>query len=194
MDWLMVIAAYCVGAIPFGLLISKKMGVDIRQAGSGNIGATNVLRTAGRLGGALTLLGDALKGFLPVVIAREMWGLDAWTLGVALAAVIGHTFPIYLRFKGGKGVATGFGVIFGLWPWVGVVTLGVWLLSLAAWRYSSLSALMAFGGLPLITRLMVSDPEGFLFSAVLTGLIFYRHQENIRRLWHGEEKKIGTGD
>ncbi|MBI5197471.1 MAG: glycerol-3-phosphate acyltransferase, partial [Nitrospirae bacterium] len=98
---LLVCLSYLVGSIPFGLIVSKQLGVDVRKAGSGNIGATNVLRTTGRLGGALTLLGDSIKGFLPVLFAKSLWGMESVVLWVGLAAVIGHTFPVFLKFKGG---------------------------------------------------------------------------------------------
>ncbi|MBI5096903.1 MAG: glycerol-3-phosphate acyltransferase, partial [Nitrospirae bacterium] len=117
-----IAGAYLLGAVPFGLLTAKAMGAgDIRKMGSGNIGATNVLRNAGKLGGFITLLLDSLKGVIPVLIAKAWWGTETWTLGVALAAVLGHNYPVYLKFKGGKGVATSLGILVALWSYVGLI-------------------------------------------------------------------------
>ena len=113
----MCLGGYIAGSIPFGIIIAWIMGTgDIRKKGSGNIGATNVFRTTGKLGGAMTLLLDALKGLIPVLIAKSLWGVDIWTLAVAFAAIIGHNYTMFLRFKGGKGVATSLGVLLALWP------------------------------------------------------------------------------
>ncbi|MEO5340499.1 MAG: glycerol-3-phosphate 1-O-acyltransferase PlsY [Magnetococcus sp. MYC-9] len=189
---LWIVAAYLLGAIPFGLLVARLMGRgDIRQQGSGNIGATNVLRTAGRMAGAIALLLDMLKGFLPVLLARSWLGADApLTGGIALALFLGHLYPLYLRFKGGKGVATGLGIYLAWTPEAGLYALLTWLLAALVWRTSSLAALLAFLLLP-----------GFLFSqgsrtAMATALlivpwVFWRHRTNIQRLAHGTEPRIG---
>lgn len=188
----MMVLAYLVGSIPFGLLLGWLRGVDLRKVGSGNIGATNALRAMGVVGGLLTLLGDGLKGFLPVYWARTLWGPgDPWLFGVALAAVLGHLFPLYLRFQGGKGVATGLGVTLALWPPVGGMALGIWIVVAALWRYSSLAALVAFGSLPLLTGWWVQEVPSVVFATALMTLIFSRHRANIERLWRGEERKIG---
>lgn len=190
--WLGILLAYLAGSIPFGLLIGRLRGVDLRKLGSGNIGATNALRVLGPVGGVLTLLGDILKGFLPVLGARSLWGSgDPWLYGVALAAVVGHLFPLYLRFQGGKGVATGFGVVLALWPPVGGIALGIWIAVAWIWRYSSLAALVAFGSLPLLVGWWVQDVSAVVFATALMTLVFSRHRSNIERLWRGEERKIG---
>ncbi len=148
--WL--VPAYLLGAVPFGLLVARWMGAgDIRQQGSGNIGATNVLRSVGRLAGAMALLLDMLKGFFPVLLARLWLGADTpLTGGVALAVFLGHLYPVYLGFKGGKGVATGLGIYLAWTPAVGLYALLAWLVTALVWRTSSLAALMAFLLLPAL--------------------------------------------
>ncbi|MBI5192101.1 MAG: glycerol-3-phosphate 1-O-acyltransferase PlsY [Nitrospirae bacterium] len=188
---LLTVVSYFTGAIPFGLIISMFMGAgDIRKMGSGNIGATNVLRTTGKLGGAITLLLDALKGFIPVLIARQLWGIDSWTLVIAFAAVIGHNFPVYLKFKGGKGVATSYGVLFALWPYAGFITLGIWIISLVLWKYSSLGALISFALMPIVVVLGEKSILYLIFTILISSMIYIRHIENIKRLISGEEKRI----
>src|SRR5512139_378887 len=137
--------AYLLGAVPFGLLFARLLGdVDVRSVGSGNIGATNVLRAAGRTAAVLTLIADILKGLVPALLAPHI-ASDAWLpVLTGVAAVAGHNFPVYLGFKGGKGVATSFGVILAVSPGVGLVCLLAWLGSALLWRYSSLAALVAF--------------------------------------------------
>lgn len=191
---LLIIAGYLLGSIPFGLIIAMAMGAgDIRKMGSGNIGATNVLRSAGKLGGFITFILDALKGVIPVLIAKSWWGIDTWTLSVALVAVLGHNYPVYLKFKGGKGVATSLGVITALWPYIGIITIGIWLVSVVIWRYSSMGALISFTILPIITILGGRSLSYFIFSLLISLMLFYRHKDNIKRLLSGQEKKIGKG-
>jgi glycerol-3-phosphate acyltransferase PlsY len=190
-DPLILVAAYLLGSIPFGLLIAIGMkGVDPRQSGSGNIGATNVLRTAGKKEGLLTLLGDLGKGYLAVLVAS--WfssGGEAWGLAAGLACVLGHLYPIFLRFRGGKGVATGFGVLLGLDPTVGLLAFSLWALAFSISRISSVGALIAFGALPLVI-LIVRGVGLFLVSgSVMSGLIYLKHAENIRRLLSGAEER-----
>lgn len=187
------IPAYLAGAIPFGLLFTKLFsGVDVRSVGSGNIGATNVLRAAGSKAAAITLLADCLKGLLPALAVR-LWLQDDVLAAVAGgAAVLGHTFPVYLRFKGGKGVATGFGVILAVTPLFGLVCLLIWLGAARAWRYSSLAALVSFFSYPVLV--FGSSPESRplgVLSLFLAGMIYVRHRENIKRLLAGTEPKIG---
>lgn len=191
---LTILASYLLGAVPFGLLFTKLFsGIDVRSVGSGNIGATNVLRAAGKKAAVLTLLADGLKGFLPVFLARLLFH-DEWTTALSgAAAMLGHVFPVYLRFKGGKGVATGFGVVLAVSPWIGLIALLAWLTAAIIWRYSSLSALIAFASYPLITFIASPEPSkpfGSL-SLFIFGIIYYRHRENIRRLIAGTESKIG---
>jgi len=188
-----LLASYLIGAIPFGLIFARTMsGVDVRTVGSGNIGATNVLRGAGKTAALLTLLADALKGLIPVLIAARMFSNDTITAMCGIAAILGHNFPVYLRFKGGKGVATSFGVVLAVAPWTGLVCLLVWGAAAAIWRYSSLSALMAFAFYPLITFAYQGDSRPLsLLSLVVFGSMYYRHRDNIKRLLAGTEPKIG---
>ena len=188
----LIVSSYLLGAVPFGLLAAKAMGAgDIRKMGSGNIGATNVLRTAGKFGGFVTLLLDSLKGVIPVLIAKAWWGTETWTLGVALAAVLGHNFPVYLKFKGGKGVATSLGILVALWSYVGLITMGIWIGSVLIWRYSSLGALISFAFLPMVIFAGERSIQYLIFSLLVSAMIFYRHIENIKRLLAGKEKMIG---
>ena len=191
---LAVIATYLTGAIPFGILFSRLFShVDVRNVGSGNIGATNVLRAAGKKAAALTLLADCLKGLLPVLAVQLLFRHDALTALCGAAAVLGHNFPVYLRFKGGKGVATGYGVILAVTPWIGLVCLIAWLLAAAIWRYSSLSALVSYALYPLLIIPFEHNPRSFgMLSIFLFGLIYYRHRQNIVRLVSGSEPKIGN--
>jgi glycerol-3-phosphate acyltransferase PlsY len=185
------IAAYLLGSIPFGLLLTRLAGLgDIRKVGSGNIGATNVLRT-GKKGLALaTLLLDGGKGAVAVLLARQL-GEDAALLAAA-ASVLGHLFPVWLRFKGGKGVATTLGVLLAIsWP-VGVAACLMWLGTALVTRYSSLAALVGIGFSPLVA-LYVADARTALLALYLAILVFIRHRENIARLYAGSEGKIRFG-
>lgn len=192
LPYIIVAGAYLVGAIPFGLLFARTGGVhDLRQRGSGNIGATNVLRTAGKKAAILTLLADVLKGCLPVLLARLM-GFDETIVAlVATAALAGHIFPVYLKFKGGKGVATGLGVVLAFLPKVAAAVLVTWLLTAAIFRYSSLAAVAACVALPLFTLYFQPTQVAVAFSLVAGGMILFRHKDNILRLLKGAEKKIG---
>ncbi len=188
-----LILSYLIGAIPFGLLLGKAfIGIDVRTVGSGNIGATNVLRAGGKKAAVLTLLADCLKGFLPVLAVRYVFQAEHITVAAGAAAIIGHNFPIYLRFKGGKGVATSFGVVLAVSPLIGLLCLLTWLLAALIWRYSSLAALCAFALYPLLTFAFYSgnNPLGAL-SLFVAGMIYVRHRENIKRLIDGTETKIG---
>lgn len=183
--------AYLLGSIPFGLLLSRLAGLgDIRRIGSGNIGATNVLRTGRRGLAAATLLLDAAKGAVAVLIAQH-FGPDMAAIAAA-AAVIGHMFPVWLRFRGGKGVATGLGALLALaWP-VGVLACLVWLAVAALFRYSSLAALAAFLASPALAWFL-ADPQRAELALFIAVLVFLRHHANIRRLIRGEESKIRLG-
>jgi glycerol-3-phosphate acyltransferase PlsY len=189
-----IIISYLLGAVPFGLMFSKLFSdVDVRTIGSGNIGATNVLRAAGKNAAVLTLLADGLKGLIPVLVVNRIFQNDAVTALSGAAAVLGHVFPIYLKFKGGKGVATSYGVVLAVAPWIGIVCLVVWALVAFIWRYSSLSALIAFACYPVLTFFSGSPPSKpyGLLSLFMFGMIYYRHRENIRRLLSGTEPRIG---
>lgn len=181
---------YALGSIPFGLLLTKAAGMgDVRQIGSGNIGATNVLRTGNKGLAAGTLLLDLLKGFAPVFIAGQLWGSVAMAFAAG-AAVIGHCFPVWLKFKGGKGVATNAGVAFGLaWP-IGAAYAVVWLSILAIFRISSLAGMSAVVAAAAAAPLF-GLPQFFPVLAAIAGLIIYLHRENIARLMKGEEPRIG---
>ncbi|MBF0144202.1 MAG: glycerol-3-phosphate 1-O-acyltransferase PlsY [Magnetococcales bacterium] len=190
----LAVAAYLVGGIPFGLLLARFAGAgDIRTQGSGNIGATNVLRVAGRRLGALALILDMGKGALPVVFVREGLGWESGSgalMAVALAAVLGHLFPLYLGFKGGKGVATGFGVFLAWAPLAGGGAVLVWLAMAGLFRLSSLAALGAYTALPMLVWGL--GPEGIWpVALVVTLLVTWRHEANIGRLLRGEEPRIG---
>ncbi|SJZ56431.1 glycerol-3-phosphate 1-O-acyltransferase PlsY [Consotaella salsifontis] len=185
-----LIIGYLFGTIPTGLLLGRAFGLgDIRKIGSGNIGATNALRTGNKLMAFLTLLGDALKGTLPVLIAWRFGVLPAAAAG--LGAFLGHLFPVWLGFKGGKGVATYLGVLLGFAPWGFVVFAVSWLLVAFVTRYSSLAALTATVIVPLFFLLM-GQREAALLAALLTILVFLRHKTNISRLLNGAEGKIGA--
>ncbi len=180
---------YLLGSIPFGLLLTRAAGLgDIRKVGSGNIGATNVLRT-GRKGLAVaTLLLDALKGVAAVLIAHQVGQLAA--VGAAAGAVLGHMFPVWLSFKGGKGMATTLGVMWGLaWP-VGAIACAAWLLFAAIFRYSSLATLLSVV-VAAIAAWFLTDPRVAILLTLLVPLVWVRHHANIRRLLNGTEPKIG---
>ena len=185
-------AAYLLGAVPFGLLFSRWLtGKDPRRHGSGNIGATNAMRTGGRAVGILTLAADVLKGALPVYLSLR-WGTPAWlTAGIALAAFIGHCFPVYLGFRGGKGVATMFGVVLPWQPWIAAGAFAAWLLSLLIWRYVSVSSILAAACLPLLAWVTHSHPAFLACSGALGLLTVARHRANIARLLRHEEPKVG---
>ena len=180
---------YLLGSVPFGLLLSKRAGYgDIRRIGSGNIGATNVLRTGNKGLALATLLLDGGKGAVAVLLAAR-WG-DAASLIAGGAAVLGHVFPVWLGFRGGKGMATTLGVLLALaWP-VGLLAIAVWLASAFAFRYSSLAAITALAAAPLLMLWLADVPRAVLTSLLsLIGLA--RHHDNIRRLLRGQEPKIG---
>ena len=184
------IVGYLLGSIPFGLILTKLAGTqDLRTIGSGNIGATNVLRTGNKGLAAATLLGDMLKGTAAVIIAGSLWGPNAAMLA-GLGAFLGHLFPIWLQFRGGKGVATYIGVLLGLF-WPAAAMFGaIWIATAFTSRYSSLSALVASFVTPIFLWFFGHPALASLF-AVLTLLLFWTHRENIKRLQTGTEGKIG---
>ena len=192
---------YALGSIPFGLLLTRFAGLgDIRAIGSGNIGATNVLRTGRKGLAALTLLLDGAKGTAAVVLASQFGGPDA-ALMAGHGAVLGHLFPAWLGFRGGKGVATGLGVLIGLDWRIGLGACVVWLAMAAIFRRSSLSSLSAFAAAPILALYLpllwapggeaIGDRQLALFAAIIAALIWLKHHENIRRLLSGNEPKIG---
>ena len=192
--WLLsaLVGGYLIGSIPGGVLMTRLMGLgDLRKVGSGNIGATNVLRTGNKKAAAGTLLIDMLKGVIAVVLFGWLWGdLSAQLAG--LGAFLGHCFPIWLRFRGGKGVATFLGVILGFGFWAGLLCCAAWLVFAALFRISSLAALLMSLTAPV--WLWVAGGKGAIWVAlILIVVIWARHHENIRRLLRGEESKIGGG-
>jgi len=187
---LVAISAYILGSVPFGLLVTRMFGLgDIRQIGSGNIGTTNVLRTGNKLAAFLTLVLDAGKGAIAVLLARALVGEDS--AGVAgLFAMLGHLYPVFLKFKGGKGVATFLGVLLALSPPVGAAACATWLAAALIAQYSSLSAL-ATAALAPVYALAFYHRHGAILVLFLAALIFYKHGANISRLLNGTEPKIG---
>lgn len=193
---LSAILGYLIGSIPFGLILTKMAGYgDIRKIGSGNIGATNVLRTGNKTLALLTVLFDASKAGVAAIVARAVWGdVAANPVTVALVAgafgVLGHNFPVWLKFKGGKGVASTFGFILATcWP-VAIVALLVWLIMAFTFKYSSLSALTAAIFVPIASYFFAPTPEYTWFYLCITLLVVARHHANIKRLLKGEESKI----
>ena len=187
---LWALIAYIIGSIPFGLILARVMGLgNLRDIGSGNIGATNVLRTGSKKAAALTLLLDGGKGAVVVLLARAYADADASQIA-AFAVMIGHCFPVWLKFRGGKGVATFLGVLYGLaWP-IGIAACLSWLVTALVFRFSSLAALIAAAS-TMVWAVVLGEPQIFMLCAFLTALIFWRHAGNIRRLVDGTEGKIG---
>ena len=183
--------AYLAGSLSTAIIVCRAMGLgDPRSGGSGNPGATNVLRLGGKLPAALTLLGDALKGFLPVVIASLVSSHSPTIALVGIAALLGHLYPVFFDFRGGKGVATALGVLLGLHPAVGALALLTWLATSLTFRKSSLAALLTFLLVPIY--LLTDGAQVFAMAFVLIGaLLFYTHRQNIQRLLDGTEPEIG---
>ncbi|PWJ18168.1 glycerol-3-phosphate 1-O-acyltransferase PlsY [Jannaschia seohaensis] len=182
--------AYLLGSVPFGIVMARAFGLgDLRKIGSGNIGATNVLRTGSKPAAFLTLVGDAGKGGAAVLIARALLGEDAAQVA-GVFAFLGHCFPVYLGFKGGKGVATFLGTLIALSVPLGAAACLTWLAAAAAFRISSLAALIAAAAAPLWALWL--RPEAWIFAAALAVLIFWRHAPNIRRIRTGQEPRIGS--
>lgn len=189
---LSTLAAYLIGSLSFAVIVSRLFGLaDPRSYGSGNPGATNVLRSGNKGAAVLTLLFDALKGYVPVALAQS-WGLDALTVtAIGLGAFIGHLWPVFFKFEGGKGVATAAGVLFGFAPALGGLVLLVWLGMAVVFRYSSLAALSAALSAPLIQYLSWGWGPATVGCAVMSALLIWRHEANIRKLLAGQESKLG---
>ncbi len=187
---LLIVLAYLIGSIPVGVILGKMKGIDPRKTGSGNIGATNVMRAGGKALGIITLLGDAAKGFIPVILARVL-GFDVLIIAiVGLAAFLGHIFPVFLRFKGGKGVATALGVYIAIGPLVILGAFIVFVIVFIIWRYVSLASIVGAIVIP-IGLYLAKAPLGFVVMAGLIGIIvIIRHKENISRLIKGTENKL----
>jgi len=193
---LAAIVAYLIGSLSFAVIVSRVMGLsDPRTYGSGNPGATNVLRSGNKKAAILTLLFDALKGYLPVLLVQlygERFGLmDGSVALVALAAFLGHLWPVFFHFQGGKGVATAAGVLFGINPWLGLATLATWLIIAWFFRYSSLAALVSAAFAPFYQLLIWGGGSSALAIIAISLLLVWRHSANISRLLAGTESKLG---
>jgi len=205
---IVIIGAYLLGSVPFGVIIARLHGKDLRRIGSGNIGATNLARACGRRWAYFGFALDVAKGLVPMLVARAVLGeipsageLFIW-LGTGCAAVAGHIFPVYLKFRGGKGVATSFGVALGLWPYYTICALLamlVWVAVVLVWRYVSLASIIASAVFPIALASVIAITPGWEFRLLwpllplATGipiLVILRHRENIKRLFLGTENKI----
>jgi acyl phosphate:glycerol-3-phosphate acyltransferase len=189
-----IILAYLLGSLPVGVLLARLKGQDPRKAGSGNIGATNVMRTSGKVLGITTLIGDALKGFLPVWLAMHFGLTELIVAAIGLAAFVGHLYPAYLRFKGGKGVATAVGVFLAFNPLAVAFDVAVFILVLDRWRYVSLGSLIGTALMPILLLFFQSPLAYVALSLIMAILIFIKHEPNITRLRAGTEHKIGKGN
>ena len=187
-----ILMGYLIGSFPSGLVYTRLAGMeDIRNLGSGNIGATNVLRTGNKKIALATLITDMLKGITAILIAKSFLS-DTQATFIGVAAFLGHIYPVWLNFKGGKGVATYIGVISGLSIWAVTGFALIWLIMAGLFRYSSLAALTASLAVPIIFYLQPDSQNIALISLVMTFIVFFKHLENIQRLWKGTETKIGS--
>ncbi len=193
---LLILGSYLIGSISFAVVVSKAMRLpDPHTYGSGNPGATNVLRTGNKLAAVLTLLGDALKGYVALFLAKALIGVevDSWVLpAVAVAAFLGHLFPVFHGFKGGKGVATALGILLGIDAWLGLATLSTWLIVAFFMRYSSLAALISALFAPLYFVFLFGMQPMALVIALMSILLILRHTANIKKLLDGTEGRIGA--
>ncbi|HSD38899.1 MAG TPA: glycerol-3-phosphate 1-O-acyltransferase PlsY [Rhodocyclaceae bacterium] len=193
---LALLAAFLIGSIPFAVIVSKLMGLDDpRSYGSGNPGATNVLRSGSKAAAILTLLGDAAKGLFAVLLAKALapsLGFSTQVLaGIAIAVFLGHVFSVFLRFRGGKGVATAAGVLLGIEWRLGAAVLGVWMLVALISRYSSLAALSAAVAAPLLTLWLTQNETWTGAVVIMSAILIWRHKDNIRKLLAGQEGRLG---
>lgn len=189
---LAIVLGYALGCIPFAVVSSKVFGLpDPRSYGSGNPGATNVLRSGNKKAALMTLIGDALKGVVAVLLVRALGMGEVAALVAGVAAFVGHVFPATLGFRGGKGVATAAGVMLAAVPWAGVIALGLWLAVAFVTRYSSLAALIAACSAPISGLMLTGSATVCGALAAMSGLLIWRHADNIRRLMNGTESRIG---
>lgn len=184
-----IAAAYLLGSIPTGLLLGKLYGIDVRQQGSGNIGATNLYRTVGRKVGVMTLVGDCLKGLVPVLLARHFIPAGEFAAWVGLAAFCGHVFSVFLKFKGGKGVATALGVFLALAPLAVLGALALFIVLMLKWRYVSLGSIGAAALMPLVVAFQ-GERVLTVVTLLISLVVIARHHENIRRLLAGTENRF----
>ena len=187
---LLLAGAYLLGSIPTGLLLGKAYGIDVRKEGSGNIGATNLYRTVGRKVGVMTLAGDCLKGLLPVLAVTYSSLPSEYAAWVGLAAFCGHVFSVFLKFKGGKGVATALGVFLALSPLAVAFALGVFIVLMLIWRYVSLGSITAAAVMPLAVWLLGGGRVLILVTMLIAAVVIIRHIENIKRLVAGTENRF----
>jgi glycerol-3-phosphate acyltransferase PlsY len=188
---LLLLGGYVLGSVPTGFLVGRAWGVDVRRAGSGNIGMANVLRTVGTWPAVITMAGDMLKGFAPVFLARFLTENEWVVAAVALAAVVGHCWPVFLGFKGGKAVATGAGTTIALAPVVGLALFAFWWAVVLLSRYTSLGAISVMIVSPVAFFLTGQPTPYVLYTAIGGALVLWRHRENARALMKGTERKIG---
>lgn len=194
MAYLLILLAYLLGSVSSAMVVARLYGLpDPRTSGSGNPGATNILRLGSKQAAAVTLLGDLLKGLLPVLIARALSQDPLLLALVALAAFVGHLYPVFFSFRGGKGVATALGVYIGLAPWIGVLLIGTWIAVALLFRYSSLAALAAAVLSPVYVWWLLPGMPYLVMSIVIAALLLWRHRSNIKRLLRGEEDRIKFG-
>jgi acyl phosphate:glycerol-3-phosphate acyltransferase len=206
----LIIISYFVGSISFALLIAKLHGVDLRAIGSGNLGATNLSRACGKKWAYICFVLDVLKGFIPAIAAKELLNISnspsaavlAVWLAVGIAAILGHVFPFYLRFKGGKGVATSFGVALGIWPYYtipSIMVFALWAVIVLIWRYISLASVIAAAVFPVVIIILTMTLDGWnfnilwpliLMAVILCSLVIFLHRDNIKRLIDGTEHKV----
>ena len=186
----LVVLGYLAGCVPSGLLLGRRAGIDVRRSGSGNIGATNVARSAGAVLGLATLVADAAKGALPVLLARALDGRPAVATAAGVAAFLGHVFPVTLRFAGGKGVATALGVLLVISPLVVVCALGVFALAFLLTRYVSLASVLAAILVPIATAALGYPRSTLAAGVVMSAIIVVRHRENVARLRAGTEPRF----
>jgi acyl phosphate:glycerol-3-phosphate acyltransferase len=192
MEAIIAIFSYLIGSIPAGYIVGRLAGLDVRKSGSGNIGATNVARVAGKTRGLLTLLADSAKGFIPAIIAQQMAFSHTAVAVVATAAFLGHLYPVFLRFQGGKGVATAFGVLLALAPIATLVSLAVFTAVILSSRTVSLSSIAAATAAPIALWFLSYPPPLIVMSALFAAMIILRHRENMRRLLSGTEPRFGA--
>ena len=186
------VLAYLFGSISTAVVVAKAMGLaDPRQVGSGNPGATNILRYGGKLAAILTLLGDVLKGVIPVLLARALTADPIVIAITGFMAFVGHLFPVFFGFRGGKGVATACGVWLTLNPWVGLLLVATWMVTALLFRYSSLSALLSALAAPLYVAWLSDDLAYLVAMIAMSGILIFRHRSNIRNLLAGKENKLG---
>ena len=192
--YLLVFVAYLLGSVPTGYILGSLAGVDVRKAGSRNVGATNVARVVGKRHGIFTLVADISKGFVPVIVAVNLGLTPVATACVGIAAFLGHLYPVFLRFKGGKGVATALGVFLGVAPWATVVLIGVFAVALLTTRFVSLSSMVAAASAPIVLWLSAYPPILIGMSFFIAVMIVLSHRGNLQRLLSGTEPRLRSSN